>query len=173
MRGKLTDLTGQKFERWTVLYKVPRKTKNRGAWWRCRCECGNESTVRTDSLRLGDSKSCGCYRADIFSMGGVGNRGSLAYFRCKIRSIQAASLKFGYTPLKLDGEEAKCLYEKNGGVCQICGWREDGDGRSLCLDHCHITGRFRGFLCHKCNKAIGLLGDNLTLVEKAVEYLDR
>ena len=35
------------------------------------------------------------------------------------------------------------------------------------------TGKFRGWLCHKCNTGIGMLGDSLGAVSKAVEYLKR
>jgi hypothetical protein len=30
-------------------------------WWMCACDCGNETKVRSNSLRAGDTKSCGCY----------------------------------------------------------------------------------------------------------------
>lgn len=29
--------------------------------WRCKCECGKEKIVFEDSLKSGDTKSCGCY----------------------------------------------------------------------------------------------------------------
>lgn len=39
------------------------------------------------------------------------------------------------------------------------------------LDHCHNTGKFRGWLCHACNRALGSFQDDLNIVKKAVEYL--
>lgn len=65
------------------------------------------------------------------------------------------------------------LFEKQKGVCAICGEPPDGgeSTKMLCVDHCHKTGKVRGLLCHKHNSAIGLLGDNVELVRKALEYL--
>jgi hypothetical protein len=54
-----------------------------------------------------------------------------------------------------------------GGVCAICEG-EPGD-RPLDVDHDHSTGQVRGLLCHKCNKALGLLNDN---VDAAQRYLE-
>lgn len=57
------DLTGQRFGRLTVVSfygRIKSQTK-----WICRCECGNETLVSSESLRKGDSRSCGCYRAEI------------------------------------------------------------------------------------------------------------
>lgn len=55
---KCIDLTGQRFGKLTVL----ERTENIGtsAGWRCRCDCGKETVVRTASLRSGGTKSCGC-----------------------------------------------------------------------------------------------------------------
>ena len=41
------------------------------------------------------------------------------------------------------------------------------------LDHCHITGKFRGWLCGKCNMGIGALGDSIQGLQRAIEYLKR
>lgn len=38
-------------------------TKNGHAYWNCECECGNKTTVRGNSLRFGEIKSCGCIRS--------------------------------------------------------------------------------------------------------------
>lgn len=51
-------------------------------------------------------------------------------------------------------------------VCQHCGSKE-----SLCYDHDHNTGKFRGVLCRKCNSALGKLGDTLQSIEKMYIYL--
>ena len=56
-------------------------------------------------------------------------------------------------------------------LCECCGSAQGEKG--LSLDHCHETGKFRGWLCHKCNTGIGMLGDSLGAVSKAVEYLKR
>lgn len=39
------------------------------------------------------------------------------------------------------------------------------------LDHCHITGKIRGFLCSNCNTGLGLFKDNINLLESAIKYL--
>lgn len=64
--SKLIDLCGVRFGEWTVLRlsdrvkvvgKAGRSTKR---FWFCRCDCGVEREVPGDSLRTGDSRSCGC-----------------------------------------------------------------------------------------------------------------
>ena len=51
--------------------------------------------------------------------------------------------------------------------CQIC-----GRVSKLNLDHCHSTGKFRGYLCRECNLGIGLLGDNSKNIRSALEYME-
>lgn len=57
--GKFNDLTGQVFERLTVINRAP--NRNNKVFWHCRCECGNEIDARGDQLKNGRTKSCGCY----------------------------------------------------------------------------------------------------------------
>jgi hypothetical protein len=52
--------------------------------------------------------------------------------------------------------------------CECCGKQSS---RTLHLDHCHKTGKFRGWLCSECNLGMGLLGDSLDGVDLAVKYL--
>lgn len=54
------------------------------------------------------------------------------------------------------------------GRCEACTWA----GR-LCLDHCHRTGEFRGWLCSNCNTALGFAKDDPTLLERLASYLRR
>ena len=39
------------------------------------------------------------------------------------------------------------------------------------IDHDHDTKEFRGWLCSKCNTALGIFGDTITGLEKAIKYL--
>lgn len=40
-----------------------------------------------------------------------------------------------------------------------------------CVDHSHVTFEFRGLLCHKCNRFIGLAEENIDSLERAKKYL--
>ena len=64
--------------------------------------------------------------------------------------------------------EAK--FEAQGRRCACCGATESG-GNNWCVDHDHTTQKVRGILCIRCNTGIGMLGDNLAGVSKAVLYL--
>lgn len=61
--GRLIDLTGQKFGRWTVINRAPNNRANNTMWW-CACECGTERAVTGDDLKSGKSFSCGCKRSE-------------------------------------------------------------------------------------------------------------
>ena len=52
---------GQSFGRLTVAERVG-VDKKLNVLWRCRCQCGGESVVRSFSLNDGTTKSCGCLR---------------------------------------------------------------------------------------------------------------
>ena len=52
------DLTGQRFGRLTALR--PAEKIGIQTAWVCRCDCGKEVIVRTNSLRTGHTVSCGC-----------------------------------------------------------------------------------------------------------------
>lgn len=53
--------------------------------------------------------------------------------------------------------------------CECCGADFTSTPR---LDHDHTTGKFRGWLCGKCNSGIGLLGDSKEAIQKALHYLN-
>jgi len=67
-RGKspanFIDLTGRTFTRLTVLGigdKTPGRLK-----WECRCSCGDIRLVPTNKLKSGHTRSCGCWKNDMF-----------------------------------------------------------------------------------------------------------
>lgn len=64
------DLTGQRFGRWTVLYRVQcSREDNTGhqTFWHCKCDCGKEKDVNSHLLRYGKSQSCGCLAFELTS----------------------------------------------------------------------------------------------------------
>lgn len=63
--SKVVDLTGKKFDRWTVKsfsHKVGKMFH-----WLCICECGTERAVFGGDLKRGASKSCGCLMKELAS----------------------------------------------------------------------------------------------------------
>lgn len=43
---------------------------------------------------------------------------------------------------------------------------------SVVFDHCHTTGKFRGWLCTRCNRYLGWVENNLALIDKMKQYLE-
>ena len=72
----------------------------------------------------------------------------------------------------LTHSEYEDMLEGQGGVCACCGKTPDENKRKLAIDHCHQTNEIRGILCNACNSGIGLLGDNIDALRKAVAYLE-
>jgi len=72
-------------------------------------------------------------------------------------------------------EEYGLMYSKQNGFCAIC-HKPEINKRSitnaLCIDHDHQTNKIRGLLCNKCNKALGLFGDNVSILKEAIKYLE-
>lgn len=67
-----------------------------------------------------------------------------------------------------------CRQEKSAGrkkseLCEVC----ESSDVVICFDHDHQTGKFRGWLCRKCNAALGLVDDDVLILKKLIVYLKR
>lgn len=85
------------------------------------------------------------------------------------------TLKFRYG---LSLEEYNSILESQNNSCAICGTTENGvSGKrrnwNWSVDHCHTTGKVRGLLCNQCNRGLGMLGDNVESIQKALDYLNK
>lgn len=85
----------------------------------------------------------------------------VAQKRKKTSSIYWAKRKYG--------DEGVLVRERMdaGEPCDICG----GKTAKMAIDHDHGTGEVRGLLCGNCNTGLGLFGDDVDTLEKAIEYL--
>src|ERR1043166_3270839 len=64
------------------------------------------------------------------------------------------------------------MYDEQDGCCAICKEPESGNkNQKLSADHCHESGVFRGLLCNRCNRAMGLFRDDPEILEAAANYL--
>lgn len=64
------------------------------------------------------------------------------------------------------------LVQSYTGFCSICGIEENSLPKNLAMDHCHSTGKFRGWLCDSCNQGLGHFKDSIKIIEKALNYLN-
>jgi hypothetical protein len=77
--------------------------------------------------------------------------------------------------------QAEQLLKEQGGRCAVCGYKvafieEPKDRNSpikAVVDHCHRTGKVRGILHDRCNRALGFLLDSADIAESAADYLRR
>jgi hypothetical protein len=89
----------------------------------------------------------------------------------RIRRINRHARALGHAGASFSAAQADAIYEAQGGRCAVCGeafaLRTDAN-----IDHCHATGRLRGWLCSRCNKGLGLFRDNPAVVRLAADYLE-
>ena len=66
--------------------------------------------------------------------------------------------------------ELKKIYKKpdKGFKCPICLKKAIPN-----LDHDHKTETFKGWICNKCNSALGFFEDDINYVRRAVNYLEK
>ena len=61
------------------------------------------------------------------------------------------------------------MLKAQNGACAIC--LGVPNGRDLCIDHNHETGKVRSLLCDLCNRTLGQAGDDPILLERMAAYL--
>ncbi|CAB5222555.1 Recombination endonuclease VII [uncultured Caudovirales phage] len=65
-------------------------------------------------------------------------------------------------------EEYKIQCSLRDNCCDIC----SNKVITLHVDHSHLTGKVRGYLCGSCNRGIGLLKDSASICLSAGKYLN-
>lgn len=89
--------------------------------------------------------------------------------RCKqaLARIRWAAKRYKHTPCITPVE---AIMEKFTACCDLCGAKEKDLGKRLALDHNHITGAFRGWLCDNCNRSLRTIEVSPTAI---LNYLGR
>ena len=70
-------------------------------------------------------------------------------------------------------------YPEDGYVCPLCLKTPEqiipetnGKTSPFVMDHDHGTAAFKGWICAKCNSALGFFEDNIDYVRRALKYLE-
>lgn len=77
---------------------------------------------------------------------------------------KARAVQGGFEPCSASADEVLAALVAD---CPIC-LTENAD---MVIDHCHETGKFRGWICRSCNGALGLLQDDIKTLRRAIAYL--
>lgn len=95
---------------------------------------------------------------------------------CAVKAYEDGYYMRNYGLVK---EQFEVMKEAQNFKCAICG----GEGfimnskkthrEKLVIDHDHKTGVVRGLLCHNCNRALGLFQDDVEIMQKAIQYLNK
>jgi len=73
----------------------------------------------------------------------------------------------------ITNQDYEQMLENQGFCCAGCGLHQNILEKKLHVDHDHVTGRVRGLLCGNCNRALGLVKDNLETLVRLHEYLEK
>ncbi|MCK5018783.1 MAG: HNH endonuclease [Candidatus Peribacteraceae bacterium] len=145
------DLIGQRFGRLVVIEQVANYTSPHGKQqckWLCQCDCGGETTVVSNSLRNGGTKSCGCINMERITGSSHHNwKGGVSSERDRIKKT------IEYIQWRSD------VFERDEYTCQYCNER----GGRLHAHHINGFADFPGLrfnidngvtLCEKCHMGI-------------------
>lgn len=89
----------------------------------------------------------------------------------RLSSIKGCAKSKGYASCITTAAE---IDEAKTGFCFICKQKEEDCGSSgLHIDHCHSSGKFRGWLCKSCNALLGMAKDDISILQNAIEYLEK
>lgn len=98
----------------------------------------------------------------------------------KCRASYRSDINRGKFRGQLTDDEVRNLKKQES--CDICGDKTNSGSKNhkhvstiycLVMDHDHSSGKFRGMLCHHCNRGLGNFKDNIKSLEKAIEYLKK
>ena len=73
---------------------------------------------------------------------------------------------------KITSKDYSKLFSNQKSRCAICN-KKSKHKFSLCVDHCHKTGKVRGLICRKCNFGLGNFSDSIKVLKRAITYLEK
>ena len=107
-----------------------------------------------------------------FYRANTGRQRSKRHSWCKV-CLNELTVKLQREKYGVSRDAYATMEKKQNNKCAICGAGPSEKRKSLDADHDHVSGLFRGLLCHKCNRMIGLANEKISVLLSAVAYLKR
>lgn len=83
------------------------------------------------------------------------------------KKLRAYTLKRHY---RITNKQYHQLLKRQNNHCAICK-KLPRKRKHLGVDHDHKTGKIRGLLCENCNKALGMLYEDIKILKQTIKYL--
>ena len=123
------DMAGKRFGRLMVIQRNG-IASNRAAMWVCKCDCGVSKNISARSLRSGLTRSCGCLQREK-AKATMTKHGR--YMDADYKNELGDKRRAMKTNAFIERVFRAKMYERDMGLCQICGLPvEDGE---FTLDH--------------------------------------
>lgn len=174
-------ITGRRTGRLVATRFAGADAKGRSLWYFL-CDCGSEVVRIPSNMGGGPVPSCGCWRRETASQRGRNAvqkgtkthdcQGCDGQFRHTVsthrfcKDCRKIALLIRNSGVKITVKEYRHALQEADGFCQSCGVATE----RLECDHDHVTGAFRGMICHPCNHTEGYFKDDYTRLLRLYEY---
>jgi hypothetical protein len=130
-----------------------------------------------------DVKICSCCNISK-RRNAFGSRGN-GLLKSKCKECENNWQKANYNPLKkkdqnlrrehgIDLEEYNAKLINQDFRCALCSVHiTEAVKGQLHVDHCHASGKTRELLCMKCNTALGKVNDDVSLLKRMIDYIEK
>lgn len=161
--GRVSNLVGQKFGLLTVIRPMFRRETKSSFRWKCRCDCGQETDVRTQNLLTGITKSCGCLKELL-----VGNLHhawtGYGHIPGGFMSKYKSHAKRRGIPFDVTIEYLNHLYVQQEGKCSLT-------GLPLSFEHYGYKHEFATASLDRTDSTQGYVPGNVTWVHKDYNFM--
>lgn len=136
------EYIGKKFGYWTII--EPAKGKDRKKSYLCECKCGTRKVVHLDTMKLGKSKSCGCFHKeklieDKTTHGKTGQRIARIYYNMMSRCYDEKNKRFS----DYGGRGVRVCDEWRNNSCAFIEWAtQNGYSDDLSIDRIDNNGDY-------------------------------
>lgn len=164
-----------KFGRLTVLYRTNRQGKNASYYWKCKCDCGEETEVITS--QLGKTQSCGCLHKEEL-IKGAKRRSGKNHYKYN-HSLSEEERLYGRVRNSVQLREfTSAVFTRDDYTCRIC-MKRGGNLNAHHMDGYHWCIERRGdptngiTLCEDCHYNFHMTHGWKNNTEKQfIDYMD-
>lgn len=159
--ARYIDITGKRCGRLTVIREVGNDGRGEKKWL-CKCDCGNETIVKSSKLRNGITRSCGCLQKEMRDNGNHKTHGMtntklyVIWCNMKKRCLSPGDIMYAH----YGGRGITVCEEWQNDFCRFSEWSlTNGYKEGLSIERIDVNGNYEP--------------DNCKWITKTEQYLNR